>query len=178
MEKNKYKGNNLYISFNNNGKWTTPKSLGDTINNDLLNIYPYVSPDGKYIFFTACKKPFHCVEPSKIYWVSSSIIDSLRNTNFTPYVNKEIPDTSFQIGDKILFQIPSETFVDDDKNDDLKYLVTLANGEELPKWLEFHPTSLQLVGIHQKEEILHITIKVFDDDLAEAGSTFKMELIK
>ena len=176
-KKSKHKGNNLYISFNNNGKWTNPKSLGDNINTDELDIYPYVSPDGKYIFFTSRKKPYNCVEPSKFYWVSTSIIDSLRNTNFIPYVNKEIPDTSFQIGEKISFQIPFETFVDDDKNDELKYSITLKTGEELPSWLEFYPASLQLVGISLKEEILNIKIKVFDDDLAEISSTFKLEII-
>jgi len=177
-KQSKHKGNNLYISFNNNGKWTNPKGLGDNINTDQLDIYPHVSPDGKYIFFTIREKPFNCVEPSKLYWVSSSIIDSLRNTNFTPYVNEEIPDTSFQIGYKILYQIPPRTFVDDDKNDGLKYSITLANGEELPNWLEFCPKSLQLTGTPEKEEILNIMIKVFDDNLAEANLTFKIEINK
>ncbi len=176
-KKSKHKGNNLYISFNKNGKWTNPKSLGDNINTDQLNIYPYVSPDGKNIFFTMRNKPFKCIEPSKLYWVSSSIIDSLKKTNFDPYVNKEISDISFKIGKKISFKISSKTFIDDDENDEFKYFVTLENGKELPAWLEFNSDKLQLTGVPTKEEILNIKIKAFDDDLAEASTTFKMEIV-
>ncbi len=47
-------GGDLYISFKDgmNG-WTKPKNLGSTINSDKLDYCPYVSPDGKYLFFTS-----------------------------------------------------------------------------------------------------------------------------
>ncbi len=71
------KGNNLYISFNKNDEWTKPLNLGDLINTDQLDIYPNVSPDGKYLFFTRREKPYGPQQPSKLYWVKTSFIDSL-----------------------------------------------------------------------------------------------------
>jgi hypothetical protein len=76
----KFKGNNLYITFRDqNGSWNNPKDLGPVINTDYLDIYPYVSPDGKYFFFTirtSCCVPGE--QSSKIYWISTGIFDSLK----------------------------------------------------------------------------------------------------
>ncbi len=60
----------------------------------------------------------------------------------------------------------------------MTYSVSLANGKELPNWLEFHQTSLQLTGTPIKEGVLNIMVKVFDDNLAEASSTFKIAINK
>lgn len=43
----------LYISFNENGKWTAGKNLGSKINSAFMDQCPVVSPDGKYLFFTS-----------------------------------------------------------------------------------------------------------------------------
>jgi hypothetical protein len=42
----------LYISFQADGAWTEAKNLGPPINSEYWDIYPSVSPDGKYLFFT------------------------------------------------------------------------------------------------------------------------------
>lgn len=47
-------GGDLYISFRNGmNEWTQPKNLGSTINSNKLDYCPYVSPDGRYMFFTS-----------------------------------------------------------------------------------------------------------------------------
>ncbi len=47
-------GGDLYISYNSgNGSWTQPVNLGTSINSDKLDYCPFVSPDGKYLFFTS-----------------------------------------------------------------------------------------------------------------------------
>ncbi len=44
----------LYISYNNGmNNWTKPKNLGNEINSDALDYCPFVSPDGKYLFFSS-----------------------------------------------------------------------------------------------------------------------------
>jgi len=43
----------LYVSLNQNGRWTTPKHLGAPINSSALDFCPNMSPDGKYFFFTS-----------------------------------------------------------------------------------------------------------------------------
>jgi len=47
-------GGDLYISYKNGlNDWSKPKNLGTTINSDKLDYCPFVSPDGKYLFFTS-----------------------------------------------------------------------------------------------------------------------------
>jgi len=57
----------LYISFHKkDNTWTNPKSLGPLINNGLAHRYgQYVSPDGKYLFYTRGASEKDCA----IYWV-------------------------------------------------------------------------------------------------------------
>ena len=53
-----------------NGLWTKAVSMG----NDFKNaVCPYVSPDGKYLFFLEMG-----MGHNDIYWVSTKVIDELR----------------------------------------------------------------------------------------------------
>jgi len=57
----------LYISFNNDGSWSDPQPLNDRINTRSKESNPFVTPDGKYLFFQRA---------NNIYWVEfSSILD-------------------------------------------------------------------------------------------------------
>ena len=57
----------LWISFRKkDGTWSAPQSLGDKINNGLAHRFgQYVSPDGKYLFYTYGTSEADC----NIYWV-------------------------------------------------------------------------------------------------------------
>jgi hypothetical protein len=57
----------LWISFRKKDKtWTIPQSLGDKINNGLAHRFgQYVTPDGKYLFYTQGTNEADCT----IYWV-------------------------------------------------------------------------------------------------------------
>jgi len=60
----------LYVSFRNaDGSWTPSKSLGDAINTPTDDFCPFVSPDGKYLFYAS---------QGDIYWVSSEVIQRMR----------------------------------------------------------------------------------------------------
>ena len=66
----------IFIAFKRNkGTWTAPNNPGEHINTNANETCPYVSPDGKFIFFSRYNdlngKP-------DIYWVSSSVINHLR----------------------------------------------------------------------------------------------------
>ncbi len=70
-----YGGADLYISFKGqNGRWTEPINLGDKINTQGHERSPYLSPDGKYLFF------WRVTNGSDIYWVSTKIIEELKPT--------------------------------------------------------------------------------------------------
>src|SRR5690606_35784988 len=60
----------LYISFKNkDGKWSEAKNMGKSINSEHHELCPFVTKDGKYVFFTSNKY---------IYCVSSDIINQYR----------------------------------------------------------------------------------------------------
>jgi len=73
----------LYVSYKKeDGTWTDRIDLGDEINSGAGNGSPKVSADGKYLFFqstTGDKRPWG------IYWVSTKIIDKLKQEQLYTY---------------------------------------------------------------------------------------------
>jgi len=50
-------GGDLYIAYkNDDGFWVTPKNMGSTINSDKLDYCPFVTHNGKYLFYTSQKE--------------------------------------------------------------------------------------------------------------------------
>ena len=47
-----YGEGDLYVSYNHDGVWTEPDNLGPSVNTDASELFPHISPDGKYLFFT------------------------------------------------------------------------------------------------------------------------------
>ncbi|MDL5513303.1 amidohydrolase family protein [Arenibacter sp. M-2] len=60
----------LYISFRDkDGKWGDAVNMGNTINTAKHELCPFVTKDGKYLFYTS---------NNDIYWVSTKILDNYR----------------------------------------------------------------------------------------------------
>lgn len=60
----------LYISFKNtDGTWSKSVNMGNNINTTNHELCPFVSKDGKYLFYTSNQD---------IYWVSTKILDNYR----------------------------------------------------------------------------------------------------
>ncbi len=60
----------LYISFKNSeGKWTKSVNMGAPVNTTNHELCPFVSADGKYLFYTS---------DQDIYWVDAGIIEEIR----------------------------------------------------------------------------------------------------
>ncbi|PRY83785.1 hypothetical protein [Mongoliibacter ruber] len=60
----------LYISFKDeNGDWSTAKNMGALINTEGHELCPFVSQDGKYLFYTS---------KQDIYWVDASVLETFR----------------------------------------------------------------------------------------------------
>jgi hypothetical protein len=135
----------LFISFHKkDGSWTNPKSLGPLINNDIAHRWgEYVSPDGKYLFYTHG----HSAQSWFIYWVRfDTLLERLKHNNYEPYVKNNMPDQSVPAGKAMVFKIPENTFMDDDGNDTLFYEAGLANGQPLPDGLTFDADKKQISG--------------------------------
>jgi hypothetical protein len=73
----------LFISFRKeDGQWSTPKNLGPNINSAAKDEYPYVTPDGKYLFFNSSRiselNPTRIQGgPGNMYWVNTEFIKRL-----------------------------------------------------------------------------------------------------
>ena len=69
----------LYISFKSkNGDWSTPVSLGPRVNSSAAERFARVSPDGKFLFFGSNRRRLESKPNFDIYWISTSVISSLR----------------------------------------------------------------------------------------------------
>jgi hypothetical protein len=65
----------IYISFLTKKRtWSDPINMGSKINSDAAEYIPYVTPDGKYFFFTSNK-----TGNREIYWVDAIIIENLKS---------------------------------------------------------------------------------------------------
>lgn len=63
-------GNDLFVSYRaGEGSWTTPINLGAGINTAAHETRPYVTPDGKYLFFNSTTSG-----SKNIYWVDATIL--------------------------------------------------------------------------------------------------------
>ncbi len=63
----------LYISFKKqDGSWSKALNMGEEINTPGYEYCPFISHDGKYLFFT---------RNQDIFWVSTKVFENLRNKN-------------------------------------------------------------------------------------------------
>ena len=66
----------LYISFSKkNGSWTEPVNMGSEINSHAYEFRPYVTPDGKYFFFTSNRDK---LGNGNVYWVDARVIEGYK----------------------------------------------------------------------------------------------------
>lgn len=91
--------NDLYISFmQSDGSWTVPINMGDEVNSEEIEYSPFVTRDGKYLFYSSYRRISDVAEAQidsredisrvysspgnglgDIYWIEAQIIDDLRS---------------------------------------------------------------------------------------------------
>ena len=70
--------NDLDISFKQEtGDWINPLNLGSKINNGFHVRFPYVSPDGKYLFFTRDNG----INRDDLFWIDAKVIMEIKTQN-------------------------------------------------------------------------------------------------
>lgn len=168
----------MYLSFKNeNGKWTNPKKLEEPINTPGNNweYGQFISADGKYLFFTSGGLSW----PSYYtYWIRiDNIIDSLKYTNYTPYLNFQIPNQTDSVGFNYSYTFPDSTFIDDDENDTLTYTATLSNGNPLPAWLSFETITRTFSGTPTSLGNYLLKVTATDTANAKASCIFNLKII-
>jgi len=71
-----YGGNDIYISFRKtDGTWTKAINLGPEINNNDMQLWPYASPDGKFLFYINLEGRGN----GEVYWLDAGILRDLRS---------------------------------------------------------------------------------------------------
>lgn len=165
-----------YISYNINGKWTNPKSLGATINTVKIEYGSYMSPDNKYYFFSR-PDGWGPAIPADIYWVKAGFIDSLKHTNFIPYLKNNISMQSAVAGRSFSYTIPENTFIDDDGNNTLIFSAALSNGDALPAWLSFNTASQTFSGTPKEVGTFSVKVTATDNAKAAVSCIFNVNVI-
>lgn len=168
--------NDLFISYHkSNGSWTNPKSLGSNINTNIYDCCPYVTSDNKYLFFTRGNWP---MSTYYTYWVKiDNIIDSLKLTNYAPYLKYQIPDQTDTIGQVLNYTFPDSTFIDDDGNNTLIYTATLFNGSALPSWINFNPATRKFTFNPTAIGITGLKVTATDSANASASCYFYLNVV-
>lgn len=159
-------GTDLYISYKKtDGSWTNPKNLGNIINTATNECGSEITDDNLYMTY---------VSNNDIYWVGSGFIDSLKYTNYVPYVKNPIPQQTGIVGEFFSYTVPDSTFMDDDGNNTLSYTATLTNGNPLPAWLTFTDSTVTFEGTPGEPQTLNIRLTATDTAGASASATFKL----
>lgn len=163
-----YGQNDLYIAYKKtDATWTNPKNLGNIINTPGDEYSGDITPDGLYMTYG---------RNNDLYWVSTSFIDSLKYTNYIPYVKHTIPNQTAIQGELFTYTIPDSTFFDDDGMNTLTCHAKLTNGAPLPAWLTFDTIGGTFTGTPPIAEILNIKVTATDTAAAATSTTFKITI--
>lgn len=176
---NSFTASDIFISYKkDNGTWTNPKLVGEPIStpNPNWEYGQYVTRDNKYLFFT---RGGVGMDSYNIYWVKiDNVIDSLKHTNFIPYLKNQIGVQSIQVGRLFSFTLPAETFIDDDGNNTLTYSAVLIDGTPLPSWLSFNSATQTFSGVLSEAGSLKIKVTATDTSQAFVSSEFEIIISK
>jgi hypothetical protein len=169
----------LYISYKKgDGNWTNSKSLGSEINlpSPSWEYGPFVTQDNEYLFFS---RGGTAMPSYYTYWVKvDNIIESLKHTNFVPYLKNQIPNQTDTAGHLYNYTFPDSTFIDDDGNNTLTYSATLSSGGALPSWLSFNPSTRTFSGTSMAAGSFNIKLTAADTANAIASCIFTLEIIQ
>jgi hypothetical protein len=166
-----YDRGDLYISFHKkDGNWTYPVSLGPTVNTNLQERFPVVSPDGKYLFFSRWT-PDH---DEDAFWMSSKIIDDIKEK---PNVANPISDQLAFVNRKFTLKIQGNTF-SDYSDTLLNYSARTQNGGPLPDWISFNPKTCTFTGTPSGVQVLNISLTVENSEMKKCTDNFEITVIK
>jgi hypothetical protein len=164
----------LAISYRKaDGSWTNPRAFGKKIDFGLGSWGPWVTPDNKYLFYSTGTKPDY--SDVAVYWVRiDNIIDSLKNTNLSPYIKSLISNQTAVAGQPFTFTVPDNIFFDDDSKVPLTYSSQMLNGNPIPDWLKFDPATRTFFGSPADAGELTVIVVVTDSDSAAAFCPVKI----
>ena len=155
------------------GSWTNPRNFGPEINFGLGSWGPWVTPDNKYLFYTTGTKQDY--SDVCVYWVRiDGAIDSLKNTNLSPYIKALIPNQAAIVGQSFSFTVPENIFFDDDNKVALTHSAQMIDGKPIPAWIVFDPATKTFSGTPLEAGELTVIVVVTDSESATAYCPIKV----
>ncbi|MEH2196632.1 ELWxxDGT repeat protein, partial [Nostoc sp.] len=91
-----------------------------------------------------------------------AIAIAVNNINDAPTVANGIADQTATTDTTFNFNLPANTFADEDAADNLTYSATLENGESIPSWLTWNGTTLS--GTPTNYSVASLNIKIIASD--------------
>lgn len=85
------------------------------------------------------------VLPDLMHYSRDTFTLNVAAVNDKPVLVHELKNVVIDEGSKVFLKIPKDTFKDVD-NSKLDHVISLKNGDDLPKWLKFDPKTLTLSG--------------------------------
>jgi hypothetical protein len=156
--------NDIYVTYRKeDGTWTNPKNAGSQINTRFDETAGDITPDGKYMTFNSNRT---------LYWISAGFIETLRQTNFVPYLKSKPKNQSGKAGEPFSFNLPDSTFIDDDGNEKLTFYVT----SRLPSGLDFDSDTRTLSGTPTESGTFTVNLLATDPEEASATTSFQLKI--
>jgi len=149
------------------GSWTNPKQMG------FGGWATHLSPDNKYLFYSSIVGVNYST-----YWIRvDNIIDSLKLTNFVPYLKNKPVNQIDSVGQLFVYTLHDSTFIDDDGNNTLTYSAKLSNGNPLPEWLSFNTTTGIFSGTPTVSGTISIKVTATDNANASVSTQFSLKIV-
>ena len=108
--------------------------------------------------------------------VSDIFVIAVENVNDAPSLQNAIADQNAKQGNAFNFQLPTNTFTDIDAGDVLSYSATLENGDALPSWLTFNPTTRTFSGTPTNDNVGNLNIKAIANVTATEDTAFSFTI--
>lgn len=107
------------------------------------------------------------------------VIITSTSINVAPTVNQNMTDQFVGLGKSFSFKMPSDTFVDTDFGDILRYSATLTNGQALPSWLSFDANTQTFSGTLLAGQSGNISVRITALDGAQhkVNTDFKVNSV-
>ena len=97
--------------------------------------------------------------------------------NASPQLASPIDDVTRKEGETIDFSVPASTFIDPDVGDGLLYRATMADGSELPSWLQFDPVFSRFTGVASVPGTVAVRVMATDYAGLSASDVFNISVV-
>jgi len=154
--------------------WSKLINLGSKINSRSQELFPTLSPDNKYIFFSR-NSGFLSRD---IYWASTSIIDLARN-NKPPVISNPFNDLVLYTDSLYSIEVPHDFVVDPNPSDSILTLnFTRSDGSKLPISTYYLSNKKKLITKSNTADTIEIVVMASDYFNITVSDTFKIQFIQ